>query len=262
MAIPHDGVARPGGELILRFDDISPGMAWSKFLPLKKAVSALGIHSVLGVVPDCRDPGLQIEPDRADFFNMVREWCGLGDTIAQHGTYHLYDSNQAGLLGLQKRSEFAGHLYSVQRARLALGKEILSNEGVWHPYFMAPSHSFDLNTLSALHNLGFIAITDGFGFYPYRVNEMLLVPQLTGRPLGVGIGIQTLCVHINSMDETAIKNLLEFVTKNVKKFVDFKHVAARPVHDKLVPVLLRTVSAYGIKAVRGLRDPFRATSKV
>jgi len=53
---------------IIRFDDITPGMAWSKFLPLKKELEGLGVKSILGVVPECLDESLAIEAVDDNFF--------------------------------------------------------------------------------------------------------------------------------------------------------------------------------------------------
>lgn len=255
MGIGLKNTDRQNGKFILRFDDVSPGMAWKKFLPFKKVVNDLGIRSVLGVVPECRDPLLQVEPDRSDFFERAREWAEWGDAIAQHGTFHLYDSKQAGMLGLQTRSEFAGHPYVIQLDRISRGKEILNREGIWQPYFMAPSHSFDHITLRALRDLKFVAITDGFGFYPYHVNGLLFVPQLVARPLNVAFGIQTICVHINHMSESAIQELLMFIVTNKRKFVDFKDVVSGPVRHSVWRSLLRMSTTIGVKAVRRLRAP-------
>lgn len=258
MASPNNYQPEAQGKLILRFDDITPGMAWRKFLPLKEKITRLGIRSVLGVVPECRDPSLKIESNRSDFFILVRQWMSSGDTIAQHGTYHVYDSEDSGLLGLQRRSEFAGHAYNTQFKRIAQGKEILKREGVWQPYFMAPSHSFDRNTLMALHELGFLAITDGFGFHPYRICNMVLVPQLTAHPIGVRLGLQTLCVHINGMSDADIDRLADFVERNATRFVDFKAAATHPVHHVLMPSLFRSATAVGVKTARSFRSVWRA----
>lgn len=251
-----DRVSHTAGKLILRFDDISPGMAWEKFLPAKEIISQFGIRSVLGVVPECRDPKLSIEPERLDFFTLVRGWLDFGDTIAQHGTYHLYDSSHSGMLGLQNRSEFAGHPYVVQYERLAFGKEILCGKGVWEPFFMAPSHSFDHNTLLALRDLGFMAITDGFGFYPYRVNGIVLVPQLTARPLNIKFGVQTLCVHINGMSGASVTALLSFIEKNRTRFIDFREAISQDPPGELISALLRLGSSMSVKAARGVRSAF------
>ena len=210
---------------ILRFDDISPGMAWSKFLPLKHRLEKMGVKSVLGVIPECRDPSLFCEPAKEMFFDLVREWVEFGDSIAQHGTYHLYDSDKSGLLQINDRSEFAGHPYDMQLERLAHGKSILVQEKVWQPFFMAPSHSFDENTLKALKRLKFQAITDGYGVFPYRLNGIVLVPQLTSFPFNIGIGYCTICVHINTMSYQQIEYLLNFITLNRKRFACFQQTA-------------------------------------
>lgn len=241
------------GSLILRFDDITPGMSWDKFLPLKMKVDKLGIRSVLGVVPDCRDAGLNVGLVREDFFSLVRGWMTHGDTISQHGTFHVYDTKESGILGLHNRSEFAGHPYDVQYNRLLKGKELLVHEGVWQPYFMAPSHSFDHLTLRALHELGFVAITDGYGFYPYMIDGIKLIPQLTAYPLNFRFGLQTLCVHINGMDQFSIDKLWGFISRNSSLFVDFKDIVDRPCFEGIVPTTLRYLSQTGVNSIRKIR---------
>lgn len=250
------------GSLILRFDDVSPWMAWDKFLPLKEKLSALGIRCVLGVVPDCRDPDLRAGQHRADFFSLVRGWAAHGDAIAQHGTHHVYDSQDAGLLGIQKRSEFAGHSYDKQYERLAKGRAILVAQGVWQPYFMAPSHSFDRETLRALRALGFVAVTDGFGFHPYEVDGIVLVPQLTGRPLPIRLGVQTVCIHVNSLPEQAISRLLAYVERHAARFCDFKAASASVEESRFGASILRRGTALGLRAMRTMRaasDGFKLT---
>ena len=58
---------------VIRFDDVTPGMAWSKFAPFDALAQELNIPYLIGVVPDCRDPALSVEPHRADFWDFVRE---------------------------------------------------------------------------------------------------------------------------------------------------------------------------------------------
>mgnify|MGYP000364878214 CR=1 FL=1 len=104
------------------------------------------------------------------------------------------------------------------------GKEILVNEGVWQPWFMAPNHSFDVATLEALNKLDFVAITDGYGFYPYLSHSLLFVPQMTSFPIKIGFGLSTICLHINSMTPSDILTITQFILGNKDKFVDFKDV--------------------------------------
>ena len=161
-------------KILIRFDDVAPGMAWSKFIPLKEHLESLGIRSILGVVPDCQDQKLNVEEIKPDFFNLIRTYRDYGDIIAQHGTHHNYVTQDSGILGINNFSEFAGLAFEEQKLTLKKGKEILLAEEVWQPYFMAPAHSFDTNTLKALRDLDFHALTDGYGFYPVSYTHLTL----------------------------------------------------------------------------------------
>lgn len=238
---------------ILRFDDITPGMAWSKFLPLKQHIESLGIRCVLGVVPENRDGKLEVEPTRDDFFELVREWQEKGDTIVQHGAYHVYETPEAGLLGVNPRSEFAGLPYDVQLQKIREGKSILLKQGVWAPYFMAPGHSFDRNTLRALKAEGFVALTDGVGFHPYWVDGIKFIPQLLGRPFPFPFGLVTICLHVNSFDDLKMQRLLRFLDQYRDRFVCFHEVAQAPLCEAPVATWLRIVTAGFLKMLRMTR---------
>lgn len=238
---------------ILRFDDISPGMSWSKFLPLKEELEKLGVRVVLGVIPDCRDSSLQYEAERDNYFDWVRQWKTFGDTIAQHGTFHVYDTNNAGLLGINKRSEFAGRPLDEQIALLSHGKSILENEEVWQPYFMAPAHSFDDQTVDALNYHKFVGVTDGYGFYPYRYRGLVFVPQLTSVPIRPGFGICTICVHVNSLSEEAIRRLISFVHFHRGNFISFEEALTVKCPVPLVSSITRSVSRRTLRLVRALK---------
>ncbi len=238
---------------IIRFDDITPGMAWSKFLPLKKELEGLGVKSILGVVPECLDESLTVETVDGNFFDYIRRWQGYGDAILQHGTHHLYKTTSAGILKINNNSEFSGCSYKEQYQLLKKGKNILESEKCWQPYFMAPSHSFDKNTLKALSDLGFVSISDGYGFFPYKMLNIILVPQLFSKPFRLLPGISTICIHINNMDDSEIKKILLFVKENKESFVDFKKIINTNVATKNFS-LLRIFSGLVIKSIRLLRS--------
>lgn len=240
-------------KFILRFDDITPGMAWKKFLPLKTHLEDIGIKSILGVVPDCRDKHLSVEPEILNFFDKIRHFHEYGDAIAQHGTYHVYDTEESGLLALLSRSEFAGHQYQYQLSKLAVGKNILLKYGVWQPYFMPPSHSFDLNTITALIELKFIAITDGYGFYPYNINNITLVPQLSETPIKIGFGFQTISVHINTITKNRLVKLSKFIDKNYNNFIDFKLLPNQYISNNYFNKILRYFSKNALLYMRILK---------
>jgi predicted deacetylase len=242
-----------GARFIIRFDDVCPGMNWEtfgRFLAFFNDHPA--IRPVVGVVPDNRDPSLDVGPRSSGFWDRVREWRHHRWTIAQHGHTHQYTRDDGGVLGIGRKSEFAGLPYEEQRRKLALGKEILKREGVWEPYFMAPSHSFDQATLRALGALGFEGITDGYGVYPYRIAGLKAVPQLFGSPINFGFGIYTICIHCNRMPERQIISLLNFMKRNEGRIIDFP--SALDVSSPLVlGGMTRVVTSLATKSIRAAR---------
>ncbi len=241
---------------LLRFDDITPQMAWSKFNPLKNELELLNISSVLGVVPDSKDDNLNIEEYNESFFDFIRHCKSIGDTITQHGTNHVYSQQDSGLLNINPFSEFAGLSYEEQYIILKKGKDILIKENVWEPYFMAPAHSFDKNTLKALYDLDFRAITDGYGFYPYTKENIILVPQLFSKPIDLGFGISTICLHINSMTEQQISEVLDFIKINKNKFINFEEaleMIPKNSISKFFNILSRDITSASIQTARKIK---------
>jgi hypothetical protein len=120
---------------------------------------------------------------------------------------------------------------------------------------MAPAHSFDDDTLDALKALDFVALTDGYGFFPYSYRGLTLIPQLTAAPLNVGFGYSTVCVHVNTTTEQSLAKLLQFIEKNRSSFVDFQEVVAG--HQKksiaLNGVLARGLTRVLLKLLRAVR---------
>jgi predicted deacetylase len=239
-------------KFILRFDDVTQKMAWSKFLPVKKELERLGVKSVLGVVPACLDESLNVEPIEENFFDYVRHWLSYGDAILQHGTYHRYKTRDSGILGINNSSEFSGLDYEEQYKCISKGKVILQEQGCWEPFFMAPSHSFDRNTLKALVDHQFIAISDGYGFYPYRQHGIVFVPQLFSSPKKFLPGISTICVHINNMTASQIRTLLAFIKTEKHRFLNFKNVVREMPKVSEGP-FIRALTGLTVKTIRSVR---------
>lgn len=208
--------------LIARIDDVSPGFPWQRFGPMEDELIRSGIRPVIGVVPKCLDDGLRYEKEIPDFWDRIRHYQDLGWHVAQHGYTHVYDTSGPNLLGGVGKSEFAGLPFDLQVKRLAAGKSILEEEGVWTGTFMAPRHSFDSTTLTALRYLGFRAITDGWGIYPYERENILFVPQLIARPHGLRFGVYTDCMHIGPMSDNQLTERIAFMRANSETYVSFE----------------------------------------
>jgi predicted deacetylase len=251
MTYTTPAMTRP--QFVLRFDDIAPAMAWSRFAPIDRLARELGIPLLLGVVPDCRDPKLAVEPARPDFWDQVRSWRDAGWCIAQHGYTHQYTTREPGLVSANRRSEFAGLDYDTQHAMLKAGKDILVAEGVWQPVFMAPAHSFDMNTVRALAALGFEYLTDGYGMYPYRIGQLVAVPQLFASPRHAGFGVYTLCQHVNHLSEQQLLRLQALMRAQAPRFVSLARAAELRCPVPLAAAACRAATTIVLRQVRLMR---------
>jgi len=155
-----------------------------------------------------------------NYLNHLQKMKSEGDIIAQHGYTHITDSKNKGLFGNEKKSEFAGLDYQTQYKRIYNGKKILVENKLWQPIFMAPYHTFDDTTLKVLKNLDFKLITDGFARYPYELNGIKLIPQLSSMPLPTWLPlISQLCIHINNLSDKKLNYLIDFIEKNNHLFL-------------------------------------------
>lgn len=211
---------------VIRLDDVCPTMDWAKFGALHDLFRKHRVKPLLGVVPRNEDPGLRVSRARGNFWAAMRRLAGDGWTIAQHGYKHTYATRDAGLLKVNTRSEFAGLAYETQRAMLEKGRTILRKHGLFTDVFMAPAHSFDMNTVCALADLGFKHITDGYGLFPYRLGGLICVPQLISKPLHIGFGVYTICLHPNHMSAADIARIERFVERKHDRIVSFTEAAS------------------------------------
>jgi len=118
---------------------------------------------------------------------------------------------------------------------------------------MAPSHSFDSETLRALRDLNFTAITDGFGFYPYELWGLTAVPQLVARPLGFGFGVETICLHVNTMSDDAIKRIIDFIHAHHQQIISFSEAKEIIPAIPLIPSFLRSATSLTLRLRRAVR---------
>jgi hypothetical protein len=91
---------------------------------------------------------------------------------------------------------------------------------------MAPNHSFDLNTLKALKQCGFTAVTDGISLYPFRLEGLVFIPQQLWRPRWMPHGVITICLHTNDMRAKHVKALRTFLRRPFH-FTSFSKEAQR-----------------------------------
>ena len=185
-------------KILVRFDDICPTMDWEQWQRAMAIVETNRIRPLLGVIPDCQDPDLQLNKPQADFWQYIAQLQKQGFAIAMHGERHVFDSYAHGIVNRTPHSEFAGHSYEVQYEKIKRGKETLRQNGIETDIFFAPAHSYDENTLKALAANGFRYISDGKSKKPFLRQGILCIPCRSGGCPQIGKkGYYTAVVHAN-----------------------------------------------------------------
>lgn len=204
----------------IRLDDITPDMDWEKFYRVKDILDKFNIKPLIGIVPDNQDKGLSKQEAKPEFWQEMRELAQKGWTISQHGYEHRYESKDGGILGINMYSEFAGLPFERQKEKLSKGKQILEENEIYTDIFMAPAHSYDDNTLKALNELGFHYVTDGYSNGLYRYKGLGFIPCRTAN-YGKVKGIDTFCIHANTIEDKELISLEKFLEDNRQMAVSF-----------------------------------------
>jgi peptidoglycan/xylan/chitin deacetylase (PgdA/CDA1 family) len=202
---------------LLRFDDICPTMNWEIWAEIEKILTGFKIKPILAVVPDNQDSHLQVAPAHPDFWQQVRRWQSQGWTIGLHGYQHRYVTAEAGIIGFNNYSEFAGLPSAEQEAMLQKGLAIFQHERVRADVWIAPAHSFDTATVTVLKELGLHFINDGFFVFPRVDNGILWVPQQLWDFRPMPFGVWTVCFHHN---EWTPEEMLRF-RYNIRQYKGF-----------------------------------------
>lgn len=226
-------------KFIIRLDDISWDMNYENFMKVKEIFLKFDIRPIIGVIPNNNDKKLKdfsdAQLEENEFWKEIKylqdKWKW---DIALHGYDHVYISNDAGMLKRNNQSEFSGIAFDIQMKKIKNGKEILIQHGLKIKAFMAPSHSFDLNTIKAIKENSIYVITDGFSAFPYYKYGVQFIPQLRSWPDKRGIGIDTICYHCNSMTEGDILNLSRFIEDNYMDIISFSDLIDVNLTNKII----------------------------
>ena len=239
--------------LIIRFDDIAENMNWETFNIIENTLKELNIKPVLGVIPLNQDPELlKYKIFQGNFWDKIRSWNNDGWEIAMHGTHHLYDKfniMSMDYLNHGGNSEFCGHSLEAQVSKVKKGIEKFKNEKITIRCFFAPNHTFDINTLIALRNLGVKQILDGYGIMPYEENNITFIPQLFYKNYVLPFGIQTLQIHSNYLDNSELKKFINFLKLNKHLIINYNDALLKINNNKIYKIL-RNISKYFLKIKR------------
>ena len=241
----------------IRMDDITPDMDFEKFNRVKNLLDTYQIKPLIGVVPFNRDSNLKCSPVHEDFKDFLKGLKEEGYEIALHGCYHVYTTNKKGLFPLNNFSEYAGVSYEKQQDMIAKGKEKLKEWNIDTDIFMAPGHTYDRNTLKALRENGFCAVTDGFGTYPYLRAGLVFYPIAAKRSdcFTGKAGYTTLVLHANTMNEKDFEVLEEQLAANKDGWISYgDYRKVKPVKRRLPGAMAEYMAAFAKFILVRLRE--------
>ncbi len=204
---------------LLRFDDLCPTVHRERWQSWRALIAEFDLKPILAVVPENRDPALDVSPPDPDFWAEMRALEACGAAIGLHGYRHLCVSRGRSLVGLHRSTEFAGVPGKTQREWIAAGLRILRGHGLNPCIFVAPRHGFDAKTLGALRAEGIALLSDGFALRPFLQRGITWIPQQLWGPLEKPSGLWTICVHPNTASEEEMARLRAFLRDHSAQFL-------------------------------------------
>jgi hypothetical protein len=113
---------------------------------------------------------------------------------------------------------------------MAGAMKIFASHRIIPDCFIAPKHSYDKNTCMAMHNLGISFLSDGVGLFPWRRMDydIIQVPQIVWKPRKMLYGTITFCLHPDTMSDTELFKLLEFIYHNKNDIISIYDVILTP----------------------------------
>lgn len=209
-------------QYILRLDDACERSRVENWVRMEQLLAHYNVHPLVAVIPECADPDFLSYEIDYNFWDRVGNWIEHGWSIAMHGYTHEHPQQDGGISPVNKRSEFAGVPLEKQREMIANGVAIMRGKGIDPQVFVAPLHTFDLNTIEALKLESNIRIiSDTIATKPYQRYGMTFVPQQSGSVRAIPFPVVTFCYHPNIMHDDDFSHLENFLKKNHHKFIPF-----------------------------------------
>ena len=176
------------------------------------------------MIAKCEDPKLIFDEQSSEiqFWTDVRSLKELGHTIALHGYKHVYHAckRSESIIPIHNFSEFSGLDLLVQEKKISESIKIFSQHGVVPEVFMAPAHSFDLDTIIALKKQTKIRyITDGSTSDCFNFKEINFIPQQFGSLRRPFFKLNCYCLHPNTMTTSDFTQLEEFLYFLYKEYI-------------------------------------------
>lgn len=210
---------------LMRLDDASEHWNRENWHRMHDLLIKYDVKPIVAIIPHNEDESLLRYPVDATYIDTIQKWVTEGWTPALHGYNHVYISQSGGINPVNSRSEFAGVSLDAQREKIRNGIGAIREtfgEKISPEIFVAPSHTFDENTLEALRLESDIRIiSDTIANDVYYLNGFYFIPQQSGRVRRLWMKLVTFCYHPNNMTELGFKELEIFLEKHASEFVAF-----------------------------------------
>lgn len=225
---------------LLRLDDASENMDQKKWMRIEELLDRYGIKPIVGIIAINKDPELlQKYSSNLSFWNTVKNWEQKGWCIAMHGCYHLFQMEEGGLNPVNKYSEFAGQPYEKQLELIKTAKQVFESHQIKPKVFFAPAHTFDVNTLKALHEATDIRIiNDTIANDVYYEHGFYFLPQQTGKVRKLPFRLVTCCYHPNNMHNEDYLELETFLKKYKEQFLCIQELKYKKRRRSLMDLFL------------------------
>ena len=187
---------------IFRLDDSSHFQDSNKWNLLEEIFDKHSINCLVAVTPNSKDPSINFDKKNNNYWMKVRSWEAKGWVIAMHGYSHSFHkaNRKKSIFPYYNRSEFAELSLKKQEEKLKKSLDIFRSNGVEPSVWVAPGHTFDINTLKALKKVTNITIvSDGIAYSDYCFQDFTFVPQQLWSVEEKKSGIWTICLHPNNM---------------------------------------------------------------
>lgn len=217
-------------EIVFRLDDFSVSRHIKRWETILDIFHKHQIKVCIGVIPKCEDPTLnyQFISEENQFWADVRMLDSSGHTIALHGYKHTYHSckRENSIIPIHPYSEFTGLCLGEQKRKISKSFEIFVKNGLAPEVFMAPAHTFDLNTLTALKETTPIRyISDGTTNDCFLIENMRFIPQQFGKLRPPRFRLNCYCLHPNTMKRSDFDKLEYFLDRykvHIQPFSQFR----------------------------------------
>ena len=210
---------------LIRLDDACSTMNKNNWQRVEKLLDKYKVKPIVAVIPDNKDKSLNIDGMDEKFWDRVRGWKKKSWSIALHGYRHIYTTNDRGMVPIGIRSEFAGLPLKTQKEMIKKAWLLMLNENIKPELWVAPSHTFDHNTLKALYSETDIRIiNDGIAFNIFYDGTFYWIPQQLWHFRRLPFGKYTICLHPNTMKDEDFNLLEQVILHNRKAFISLQNI--------------------------------------